>query len=221
MDYPQPSLWSKATADEFKGSVFEDSEIGKRVLADMRVGYDGPIQFIEGNHDLRPRVYLAKYAPALAESEAFHIDTLLDFDSFGVTLAEPFYDFAPGWTATHGHLGIALSNIPGRTALGAAKRVGKSVIMGHTHRLGKMGDTTGRAGDFQTLWGVEVGHFMDMRPGKVPHYLKGGFANWQSGFAYAYHDGNKVSVSTVEMSDDGAFIFEGEHHDAYGRRELV
>lgn len=221
MDYPQPSQWSKATAEEFKGSVFEDSEIGKRVLADMRVGYDGPIMFIEGNHDLRPRVYLARYAPALAESKAFEISTLLDFDSLGVTLADAFYDFAPGWVATHGHLGISLSQSPGRTALGAAKRVGKSVVMGHTHRLAKMPDTIGRDGEFNTLWGMEVGHVMDMRPGSVPRYLKGGFANWQSGFGIAYVDGNNVYPQTVEIDDDGRFVFEGEVFNAYGRGAFV
>lgn len=221
MDYPQPSQWSKATAEEFKGSVFEDSEIGKRVLADMRVGYSGPIMFIEGNHDLRPRVYLARYAPALAESKAFHIETLLEFDSLGITLADAFYDFAPGWVATHGHLGISLSQSPGRTALGAAKRVGKSVVMGHTHRLAKMPDTIGRDGEFNTLWGMEVGHVMDMRPGSVPHYLKGGFANWQSGFGIAYVDGNNVYPQTVEIDDEGRFVFEGEVFDAYGRGALV
>ena len=218
MDYPQPSQWSKATADEFKGSVFADSEIGKRVLGDMRVGYSGPIQFIEGNHDLRPRVYLAKYAPALAESRAFHIETLLDFDSHGVSLAEPFYQFADGWVATHGHLGIQLSNSPGRTALGAAKRIGKSVVMGHTHRLAKLPDTIGRAGEYSTLWGMEVGHVMDMRPGSVPHYLRGGFANWQAGFGLAYVDGNDVYAQTVEIDNDGRFVFEGVIHDSRGAR---
>lgn len=221
MDYPQPSQWSKATAEEFKGSVFEDSEIGKRVLADMRVGYSGPIKFIEGNHDARPKTYLAKYAPALAESKAFEISALLDFDSFGIILAPAFYDFAPGWVATHGHLGIKLSNSPGRTALGAAKRIGKSVVMGHTHRLAKLPDTIGRAGEYHTLWGMEIGHVMDMRPGRVPQYLKGGFANWQSGFGIAYVNGNEVYPQTVEMGNEGEFAFEGEVFDAYGRRAFV
>lgn len=217
MDYPQPSTWSKASAAEYEGSIYTDSEIGKRILADMRVGYAGPIKFIEGNHDCRPRVYLAKYAPALAESEAFSIRSLLSFDSHGVELAPEFYAFAPGWVATHGHLGIALSNIAGRTALGAAKRVGQSVVMGHTHRLGQMPDTTGRAGDFKTLWGVEVGHVMDMRPGKVPPYMKGGFANWQAGFALAYILGESIHTQIVPMNDEGTFIFEGEVHTVGGR----
>lgn len=216
MDYPQPSTWSKATAEEFKGSVFDDSEIGKRVLADMRIGYSGPIKFIEGNHDARPKIYLSKYAPALAESKAFDVGNLLDFGSHGVTLAEPFYEFAPGWVATHGHLGIQLSNSPGRTALGAAKRIGKSVVMGHTHRLAKLPDTIGRAGEYNTLWGMEVGHVMDMRPGSVPHYLRGGFANWQSGFAIAYVDGNNVYPQTVDIDNEGRFAFEGVIHDSRG-----
>jgi predicted phosphodiesterase len=221
MDYPQPSTWSKATAEEFKGSVFADSEIGKRVLGDMRVGYLGLCKLVRGNHDIRPELYLRRYAPALAESNAFAIETLLDLNSFGIELAPDFYEFAPGWVATHGHLGIQLSNIPGRTALGAAKKIGKSVVMGHTHRLAKMPDTIGRNGEFNTLWGMEVGHVMDMRPGSVPHYLKGGFANWQSGFGIAYVDGNNVYPQTVSIDDDGRFVFEGEVFDAYGRGALV
>src|SRR5699024_3388466 len=65
MDYPQPSRWNKGTRGEFEGSVYEDSEQAKRrLLAPLRDVYDVPIGVHEGNHDLRPRDYLAKYAPA-------------------------------------------------------------------------------------------------------------------------------------------------------------
>jgi hypothetical protein len=42
-----------------------------------------------------------------------------------------------------------------------------------------------------------------------------GFANWQTGFAVAYVDGNRVSVVTVPIAHDGSFIFEGK---VYGKR---
>lgn len=182
MDYPQPSRWSKDTAAEFKGSVFSDSEYAKRrFLEPLRKVYDGPVGVIEGNHDSRPRDYLTRYAPALAESGAFNVDTLLDFDGFGVKLLPDFYEFTQNWVMTHGHLGkIGLSPIAGNTALNAAKKFGNSVVMGHTHRMGIGAHTTGYGGTVsKTVVGMEVGHLMDMRKAG---YLRGGTGNWQQGF---------------------------------------
>lgn len=206
MDYPQPSRWSKDTRAEFEGSIFADSEVGKRFLAYLRSGYDGPIKVIEGNHDLRPRDYLSRNAPALAESRNFDLDVLLDFDGFGVEFIKGFYDFAPNWTMTHGHLGFTLSQLAGRTALLAAKKIGKSVIMGHTHRLGLTGESFGYNGDLTTYWGMEVGHLCDMS--KMP-YLKTQSANWQQGFGLLYVSGDDVTPVTVPVRKDGTFTVDG------------
>ena len=207
MDFPQPSRWSKDSAAEFQGSVFEDAEMGKRHLLDpLRAVYDGPIGVIEGNHDERPRVYLAKYAPALAESRAFHMDTMLGFDDYGITWLPDFYEIAPGWVATHGHKGgIRLTQDAGKTALNAAVRFGKSVVMGHTHRLAAVPKTNGYDGNQNTLWGVEVGNLMDM---KQAGYLKGATANWQQGFAILHVNGDHVTPITVPVND-GRFTVDG------------
>ncbi|WP_367137979.1 metallophosphoesterase [Saccharothrix sp. HUAS TT1] len=209
MDFPQPSRWSKDTAMEFQGSVFADCEYAKKnVLAELRKVYGGPIKVVEGNHDLRPRTYLAKYAPALAESNAFNLDKLLDFEGFGIELLPEFYDFAPQWTMTHGHVGgIALSRIAGNTALNAAKRFGKSVIMGHTHRLGQGAHTTGYGGDIEkTVYGVEVGNLMDQ---KSAQYLKGATGNWQKGFAIAHANNTEVRVELIPIRGR-QFTYNGE-----------
>lgn len=203
MDYPQPSRWSKDTRAEFEGSVFRDSETGKRILDDLRRGYDGPIHFIEGNHDARPRQYLAKYAPALEGSNAFNIETLLDFDSHGIELATPFYDIAPGWIATHGHIGIRTSMIPGASALKAVQRLGKSVVMGHVHRLALMPHTTGTTASHSVQWGMEVGNVMDM---KRAQYLGHVTANWQSGFGMLHVEGKRVRPEVIPMAPTGSFI---------------
>lgn len=210
LDFPQPSSWSKGTAAEFEGSVFEDAEYTKaKFLAPLREAYDGPIGILEGNHDERPRVYLAKYAPALVESGAFKFEQLCDFDGFGIDRLPHFYDFAPGWTITHGHKGgIRLSQSAGATALGAAKKFMKSVIMGHTHRLGAIPHTYGYDARVEkTLWGIEVGNLMSMR---LAQYLKGGTANWQQGFAVVdVHESGHVAVQTVPISED-RFVVDGE-----------
>jgi len=208
MDYPQPSRWSKDTALEYQGSVFEDSRKAQRdVLKEMRKVYDGPFGIIEGNHDLRPRQYLAKYAPALAESRAFDLDVLLAFEDYGVEKLPDFWEFAPGWIMTHGHLGgIRLTNEAGRTALNAAKRIGKSVVMGHTHRMGICKFTFGyNARITQELTGVEVGHLMDM---KKAGYLKGSTANWQMGFAIIHIEGSYVKPELIPITKN-KFVVDG------------
>src|SRR5690606_34525490 len=201
MDYPQPSRWSKDTRAEFEGSVFEDSEMGKKhFLEPLREVYSGPVGVIEGNHDARPREYLEKYAPALAESRAFHMDTLLDFEKYNVQWLPKFYELAPGWVATHGHKGgIRLTQDAGKTALNAGVRFGKSVVMGHTHRLAALPKSFGYDGNIQTIWGVEAGNLMDMRQAQ---YLKGATANWQMGFVILLVNKDRVTPVVVPIVDN-------------------
>lgn len=208
MDYPQPSRWNKDTAGEFQGSVFRDSEDAKkRLLGPLRDVYDGPIGIHEGNHDERPRTYLSKYAPALAESKAFNIETLLDFDGFGIKLLPEFYKVAPGWITTHGHKGgISLSRYTGHTALGAAIKFQSSVVMGHTHRIGLTSHSYGYDNTIRkTVYGFEVGHLMNM---KDAAYLKGAAGNWQMGFGILTVDGNHVKPEAVYINN-GKFTVDG------------
>ena len=181
-DYPGPARWSKGSAEEFLPDLQRQNEIGKQILAEIRDVYGGPFRMHEGNHDLRPRQYLAKYAPALGElEESFHFAKMLDFDGFGVELLPDFYQIAPGWVSTHGHMGkISLSQVAGNTALNAAKKFQQSVVMGHTHRLAAVRHTFGYGGEeVQTVTGFEVGHLMDQ---KQAAYLQRATGNWQKGF---------------------------------------
>lgn len=210
VDFPQPSRWNKNTRNEFEGSVFTDAETTKqKFLSPLRDVYDGPVGVLEGNHDLRPRAYLEKYAPALAETRQFDFDVLLDFEAFDVSVLPEFYRFATGWVMTHGHRGgISLSRIAGNTALNAAKRFGASVIMGHTHRLGIGSHTYGYGGNGTTLTGVEVGHLMDPKKASQ-QYLKGGTANWQKGFAVVDVSGRNVRPQIIPIDQSGKFEVDG------------
>lgn len=209
MDYPTPSRWSKGSAEEFSKQMLQDNEQAKRRFLDpLRAVYDGPVGVHEGNHDLRPREYLTRYAPALAEfSNQFHIENLLDFDGFGINLLPEFNKIAPGWITTHGHRGgIKLSPIAGNTARNAAVKFDTSVVMGHTHRQGIGSNTYGFAGEVKDLvTGVEVGHLMDQRRAA---YLKGGTGNWQLGFALLTIDGQHVHPDLVPINR-GRFTVDG------------
>ncbi|MFI9591020.1 metallophosphoesterase [Nonomuraea sp. NPDC052265] len=208
MNYAGPSRWSKDTRAEYESDVFRESELGKRFLADLRRGYDGPVDFVEGNHDANPRRYLLRYAPALAESSAFNVETLLDFDSHGIKVVRGSLNVAPGWIAMHGHLDkIRTVTVPGGTAKKFVDRLHKSVVMGHTHRLGLMPHTVGTTSSNSVRWGMEVGNLMDMRRAE---YLGLVTANWQSGFGMLYVEGKRVRPEVIPMDGNGSFIADGK-----------
>lgn len=210
MDYPTPSRWSKGSAEEFSKVLKAHNETAKRrFLEPLREVYEGPVGIHEGNHDLRARAYLSKYAPALAEfADAFSIEQLLDFDGFGIEMLPDFYDVAPGWLTTHGHLGkISLSQIAGNTALNAAKKFGKSVVMGHTHRAGVLSYTFGYGGTaVKLVTGMEVGNLMNMRQAA---YLQNATGNWQTTFGLLTVDGQHVKPEVVPITK-GRFTVDGE-----------
>src|SRR5690606_6622444 len=204
-DFPQPSRWNKNTRGEYAEDIYRDSEyIKAKILGPLREAYDGPIGVLEGNHDLRPRQYLAEYAPALDggwAADNFRFENPSDFKSFGIEKLPDFYEFAPEAVITRGDLGgIRMSQEAGRTALnGAKEKCGKSVIMGHTPRLGKASKSHGYDQKIvRTITEVEVGNMMDMRQAG---YLKGAAGNWQKGFAIAYVDRRHVQVDLIEVSN--------------------
>lgn len=209
MDYPAPARWSKGSAEEFARDIERDNDHAKRrFLAPLREVYAGPVGIHEGNHDLRPREYLAKYAPALAEyGGQFHIKNLLDFDGFGVTLLPDFHPVAPGWLTTHGHRGsFSMSRLAGATALNAARKTNKSLAMGHTHRLGLMEESFGFGQVVgKDVAGLEVGNLMNMR---AASYLKGGTGNWQQGFGMLTVVGKHVKPEVVPIRQ-GKFVVDG------------
>ena len=115
------------------------------------------------------------------------------------------FEFAPKWLLAHGDEG-GLSSEPGKTALNLAKRAGKSVLCGHTHRAGIQPFTTAYGGKFvQTIYGMEVGCLMEL---KQAAYLKSGGANWQLAFGIFHVDGAHVSPHIVYMRRDGSFVWE-------------
>jgi predicted phosphodiesterase len=208
MDYPSPSRWTKGSAEEFALRIKPDGEQCKRrFLAPLRAGYDGPVGIHEGNHDERPRTYLAKYAPALVEfEEQFRFENLLDFDGFGVKVLPEFNKVAPGWITTHGHRGgVRLAPKAADTAYNAMMRFNTSVVIGHTHRLGIKPHTLGYGGDQKVLWSLEVGNLMNMQ---LAQYLKGATANWQTGFALLTVEGKHVKPELVPVIN-GRFSVDG------------
>lgn len=199
LDVPGPSRWNRGTALEFAGTLQRECVRGQEYLAELRntVGDSCQVDFHEGNHEKRIESYIRNKAPAFAGLDALRIPHLLGFDKLGIRLLADVAPFARGWISTHGDVvARTLSKSGGSSAVIQAKRVGKSVVMGHTHRLGLVSETV--AG--KTLTGVETGHMMDLKKASYVAY-----PNWQAGFAaFEIDETNRVtSIKLVKLDTKG------------------
>jgi hypothetical protein len=206
VDFPQISRWTKGTAGEYKGDLQAHCDAGKRVFAGIRAVYDGPLHVSRSNHMDRPLTYLRTRAPGLMGLKALEVESLLDFEKFGVTYHKEPYELAPGWLLAHGDEG-ASSRIPGGTAMALARKWGYSVVCGHTHKLGIQHEhMTVNSRIKGERWGFEVGNLMNF---KSAHYLKAGSGNWNQGFGILYVEKNRVTPVPVIIHPNGSFVVEG------------
>lgn len=178
-DSPEPARWNKGMAMEYSLTLQKGLDQTHDVLAQFRNALgDKPFHLMRSNHTDRIRHYIAKYAPALASLRELEYTRLIRIDELDITWHDKPYEFAKGWLLAHGDEG-PLSRIPASTSMGLARRWGKSVLAGHTHRLGIQHDhatVNGRV--VRHLFGVEAGHLMSL---SKAHYLKAGSGNWQQG----------------------------------------
>jgi UDP-2,3-diacylglucosamine pyrophosphatase LpxH len=202
LDVPGPARWNRGTALEFAGTLQRECLSGQNYLAALRgvVGDRTQIDFHSGNHEKRVESYIRNKAPAFSGLEALRIPNLLGFDKLGISLLPDVAPFATGWVTTHGDVASrTLSKSAGSSALIQAKRIGKSVVMGHTHRLGVVSETI--AG--KVLTGVETGHMMDTRKASYISY-----PNWQAGWAAFELENNRVThIRPVHVTASGGILY--------------
>jgi hypothetical protein len=140
-------------------------------------------------------------------------DKFMGYDKAGIRYHPNGFDFAPGWHTCHGDA-FPLSNKPGQTALNGAMRMGKSIVSGHTHRLGLSAHSEASGGRYgRIVWGVEVGNLVDLSsPGMG--YTRG-YANWQMGFVVGTLIGKRFTPELIPIDPkDGSFVYQGK---VYGR----
>lgn len=206
-DSPEPSRWNRGYAAEYGRTLQDGLDAAADVMLRFRrsVG-DGPeFHVMRSNHGERIQKYVARYAPALAGLRALEYEALLRYDEAGVTYHTKPFPFAPGWLLAHGDEGGS-SQGAGGTALQLAKKWGRSVVAGHTHKQGVQHWHQGFNGKVnRQLFGVETGHLMDMRKAG---YLGAGYGNWQQGFAVAYQFGRNATVHNIPIVDR-SFVVEG------------
>lgn len=210
IDCLAPAVWSSGSAAEFTASLQNELDVWSGVASDLREVYDGWVGVHMGNHEKRITSYLNKKAPAFKSLRSMELASLMELKKFDFVELPDHYDIAPGWVTHHGDY-CSLSDIAGRTASNYASKIGKSVIIGHTHRAGIIAESTGYNGNWSWNYGMEVGHAMDTTKAGYTN----GVANWQKAFGVleVVNDGQYVQPNVVYATPEGKFVFEGV---AYG-----
>lgn len=210
IDCLAPAVWSSGSAAEFTASLQNELDVWATVAKDLRKVYDGWVGVHMGNHEKRITTYLAKKAPAFSSLRSLELENLMQLDKFSFERLPDHYDIAPGWVTHHGDY-CSLSDIAGRTASNYSSKIGKSVIIGHTHRAGIIAESTGYNSSWKWTYGMEVGHAMDTTKAGYTN----GVANWQKAFGVleVVNDGEFIQPRVIYANPDGKFVFEGV---AYG-----
>jgi hypothetical protein len=210
VDVPQASRWTKGTAKEFEGTLQRDLNTAHQVLKDFREaqGKKKTFWLQRSNHTQRLEDYIRKFAPAFSVIDVLRIEKLLGLDELGIIYNRHLTEIAPNVLLAHGDEGRMFKD-SGRTALDLAKRTGKNVICGHSHRQGIASESTGFGGRQSVLWGMEVGNIMNLKSSGAG-YLKEKIANWQTGFGILYIENGIVKPEVVPMDSKGRFIADGE-----------
>lgn len=210
VDVPQASRWSKGTAQEFEGTLQKDLNTAKDILKQFRdaQGHDKTFWLQRSNHTQRLEDYIRKFAPAFSTIDVLKIEKLLNLDELGITYNRQLTEIAPNTLLGHGDEGRLFKD-SGRTSLDLAKRTGKNVVAGHTHRQGIASESTGFGGRQHVLWGMEVGNLMNLKS-RGASYMKERVANWQMGFGILYVEGHIVKPEIIPMDSKGRFIADGE-----------
>lgn len=204
LDCPAPARWNRGTAEEYATTLQQEIDTMKSMFQSIRNVYDGPFDLHRGNHEKRIEIYTRTKAPAFAGLVCLSLPELLDYRGYQLGDLPDIAKLAPGWVTTHGDLG-GTSKFSGGVAVGLARRLGRSVVCGHTHKLGHIQESTG-VGARSILHGVETGHMMDV---KKASYIGHGSPNWQSGWAALEIKGSRVHVHLVGCSPRGELTFSG------------
>jgi hypothetical protein len=203
IDLPQISRWTEGTPGWFEQSLGADRDATVEILWDLQV-----TDMIRSNHTDRLYNVIMKKIPAFLALPELKFEKFMKLDELGIKFHRKPLEFAPDWIAIHGDEG-SVKPTPGLTALDAARKHGKSVVCGHTHRAGQSAFTEASGGVLgRILRGVEVGNLMDF---KKAGYMKG-TGNWQQAFAVFYVDKKTVTNTIVHIEKDGSFVFEGKRY---------
>jgi hypothetical protein len=191
-------------AESFQQTLNADRDLCKDILYDLRTDVVS-----RSNHG--DRLFSAvSQIPGLMALPELQYEKFMGYEDLGIYFAKKPYEI-PGteFVLCHGDEGN-LSRVGGSSALNIAKRWGRSVIAGHSHRMGYTCHSEAFNGRLQrVLVGIEVGHTCNIS--KMRYLAKGGYyANWQAGAVIMTIKRGNPSFEMIRFNTDGSFAALGK-----------
>lgn len=210
IDFPTVSQWSKGTAGEYADTLQEHIDGYRRdFLVPLReAAPQARIVWIEGNHDLRVREFVRKYAAPLTNLRALEVESLLALQDLDIDFERGPLRVATNTLVVHGHEAGGYCASASAWDTKFTKRYGsdKNVIFGHTHQPFLITRAFGYSGRVSPRFTMNVGSIMDP---VAATYVKDGAVSWQQSFAWLEDDGKRVWPELVTLVDRLGY-FKGE-----------
>lgn len=206
IDFPQVSRWTKGTAGEYAPTLQKHIDGFKGVLQDLRAAApQAKITWLEGNHDLRLRDFVQKYAAPLRTLDALTTSNLFELEASQISYVQGPVRIATNTYAVHGHESSGYASTPQAWDTKFIKRYGsdKNIIFGHTHQPYLLTRAYGFEGKVAPRFTMNVGSIMD--PVRAT-YVKDGAVNWVMSFALLRDDGKRVYPELITMVDRGFYV---------------
>lgn len=207
IDFPQVSQWSKGNAGEYTTTLQEHID-GYRSEVLRPLSEAAPKAkkiWMEGNHDLRIKDFIKKYAYPLGVLRNLEVEALFELDEMGWQYERGPLRIATNTYAIHGHEPGGYCASPSAWDLKFIKRYGsdKSFVFGHTHQPFHITRSFGYDGKVSPRFTMNVGSIMDP---VAATYVKDGAVNWTMSFALLRDDGKRVYPELVTMVDRGFYL---------------
>ena len=204
LDLNTISKYSQGKAESFQQTLNADRDLCKDILYDLKTDVVS-----RSNHG--DRLFSAvSQIPGLMALPELQYEKFMGYEELGIYFAKKPYEI-PGteFVLCHGDEGN-LSRVGGSSALNIAKRWGRSVIAGHSHRMGYTCHSEAFNGRLQrVLVGIEVGHTCNIS--KMRYLAKGGYyANWQAGAVIMTIKRGNPSFEMIKFNTDGSFAALGK-----------
>jgi hypothetical protein len=204
LDLNTISKYSQGKAESFQQTLNADRDLCKDILYDLKTDVVS-----RSNHG--DRLFSAvSQIPGLMALPELQYEKFMGYEDLGIYFAKKPYEI-PGteFVLCHGDEGN-LSRVGGSSALNIAKRWGRSVIAGHSHRMGYTCHSEAFNGRLQrVLVGIEVGHTCSLS--KMRYLAKGAYyANWQAGAVIMTIKRGNPSFEMIRFNTDGSFTALGK-----------
>lgn len=212
IEFPTVSRWAKDTALEYEATL-QDHIDGFRedVLVPLREAAPAAdLVWLEGNHDLRVKDFIKKYAAPLGPLRALDMPNLFDLNEIDWRYERGPLRIATNVLAIHGHESGGYCASASAWDVKFARRYGSehSVIFGHTHQPFLISGARGFAGNVKPRFTMNVGSIMNPNDAT---YVRDGAVNWTMSFGWLEDNGKEVWPELILMNRR-QFYFKGEKY---------